>query len=211
MNKRITTEQLARFEDSCRTGRAATRRLSCLGLSKLGVLTGDDGLWRDALRSVIALGVVHPDAQAAFLTTWTKVAVWSKVRARTGDDGLFFAAMRLLLPPYEGGPIRLFRGQAANDAVGMSWTRSEHIAETFALYGTAVPSEIRHAPARPGAVLLVATLRSEIICAPCLLGHREGEYIIDPRGVAPDRLRLAGEPAGASDPVGAAEHARASS
>jgi len=37
--------------------------------------------------------------------------------------------------------------------------------------------------ARDGAVVLRARVRDEIICAPCLLGHAEGEYIVDPRSV----------------------------
>jgi hypothetical protein len=50
-------------------------------------------------------------------------------------------------------------------------------------------------------VILAATLHSEIVCAPCLHGHREGEYIIDLRAVVPDRIELNK----ALDPVQAAE------
>jgi hypothetical protein len=78
---------------------------------------------------------------------------------------------------------KLYRGQRINETLGMSWTRSLHIAEKFALYGTAVDREIKWAKPRDGQVI-VADMHSEIICAPCLLGHAEGEFIVDPRNVS---------------------------
>ena len=64
----------------------------------------------------------------------------------------------------------------------MSWTRNWNIAEKFALYGTAVDREIKFAKPRDGKVMF-AGMHSEIICAPCQLGHMEGEFIVDPRNV----------------------------
>jgi hypothetical protein len=176
---------LARFEDACRTGRAASRRLSCKGIGSLGVLR-DDGLLPDALRRVVKLGTVHPDAQARFLRTWTEVAIWSEVRAKVGDDDLFFAALRLLLPPPPPAmvPQRLWRGQREGYPIGMSWTRSFHIAASFAQFGTAFGPQIKGRAPRADAVILFAMLQREIICVPWH-GHREGEYIVDPRGIQP--------------------------
>jgi hypothetical protein len=68
----------------------------------------------------------------------------------------------------------------------MAWTRSYAIAKKFALYGidNIDPHNLEKAkyPPRDGWVMLHANTDPEnIICAPCLLGHAEGEYIVDPR------------------------------
>ena len=84
----------------------------------------------------------------------------------------------------------LFRGQVAGDVIGMSWSRSPSIATKFALYGmrqrrrqSAAHLLSRPAlPHRADGVLLRADVNAtEILCAPCLLGHKEGEFIVDPR------------------------------
>ena len=113
------------------------------------------------------------------------------MRDWTSDDDLFFAAMRILLPPYDGPDMNLFRGQRAGDIIGMSWTRSAHIAVKFALHGTnnVHPNNLVTAyrdgmpPRRDGIVPCADVDASRIICAPCLLGHQEGEFIVDPRGL----------------------------
>ena len=58
-------------------------------------------------------------------------------RILKGDQpvDLFYAALRILLPSYDGPDRQLFRGQLASEPVGLSWTRSHHIAVKFALYG----------------------------------------------------------------------------
>jgi hypothetical protein len=140
---------------------------------------------RDALRS---LPDFNARKRAQFLNAWTKVAAWEGIRAEINDDDLWFGALRKLLPAYVGDGAELCRGQQADKPVGMSWSRGWHIAEGFALYGSAVPREQRIAKRRPNPVVLMATVpASEILCAPCLLGHKEGEYIIDPRRVVIDR------------------------
>jgi len=165
-----------KFLEACDTSRDVSRRLSCRGIGRIRRELPD------ALRAVVQLGAVHPAAQMEFLDTWTRVPVWEDFRAKAGDDDLWFAALRLLLPPHrDNGPMTLYRGQCRDYPPGMSWTRSPHIAEGFARYGTAVRARQRRA--RTDGVVLEAECDSEIICAPCLLGHREGEYIIDPRGV----------------------------
>jgi hypothetical protein len=79
--------------------------------------------------------------------------------------------------------MQLYRGQRIGEPLGMSWTRSLHIAEKFAMYGTAADTEIKWTKLRDDGAVVLATMQSEIICAPCLLGHREGEFIVDPRNV----------------------------
>jgi hypothetical protein len=114
--------------------------------------------------------------------------VWQRIRAETADDELWFAVLRKLLPTYAGSPIMLYRGQSQSEPLGMSWTRNDEIAENFAKYRTAVPTEIKRLSADPPLPGLVyyAKLSTEIICAPCLLGHKEGEYIVDPRNIEAD-------------------------
>ena len=69
----------------------------------------------------------------------------------------------------------------------MSWTRSYHIAEKFALYGLMNVDPLNLPSTRKGArkdgVILAAYMHGEIVCAPCLLGYAEGEFIVDPRNV----------------------------
>jgi len=83
--------------------------------------------------------------------------------------------------------MKLYRGQREAHPVGLSWTRSDYIAVKFALYGLANVNvfklhRAKHEPYRDG-VVLSTIAHSEIICAPCLLGHEEGEFILDPRGL----------------------------
>lgn len=165
---------IPRFLEACATGEKLSRRVTLFAL-------GHAMREREALREVVKLDV-HPAARLKFLEQWTKVAAWQGIREEVGDDDLWFAALRKLLPPYSGAERELFRGQRVNEALGMSWTHSPHIAEQFALYGTAVDREMKYAKPRDGQVMS-ATLHKEIICAPSLLGHREGEFIVDPRGV----------------------------
>ena len=106
------------------------------------------------------------------------------MRGYVGDDDLFFAALRALTVPYDGPAITLWRGQPKSDPVGMSWTRSVDIAMKFALYGleNVYPHRMRTAPFPPreDGVLMRVVAHREIICAPCLLGKKEGAFILDP-------------------------------
>lgn len=178
----VTDKIIARFLEACATGEKVSRRVT---LFALGHATRE----REALREVVKLDV-HPAAQSKFLEQWTKVAAWQGIREEVGDDDLWFAALQKLLPRYDGPAMQLYRGQKQNEALGMSWTRSLHIAEKFALYGTAVDREIKWAKPRDGHVVF-AEMHSEIICAPCLLGHAEGEFIVDPRKVSVTEWRRA--------------------
>jgi hypothetical protein len=172
----VTGKIIARFLEACATGEKLPHRVT---LRALGHVIRA----REPLREVVKLDKVHPAAQLKFLEQWTKVAVWQSLRDGVADDDLWFAALRKLLPPYDGLEMQLYRGQKIGERLGMSWTRSLHIAEKFAQYGTAVYSEIKWAKPKNGHVVS-ATMHSEIICAPCLLGHREGEFIVDPRNVS---------------------------
>jgi len=142
------------------------------------------------MRQVVELGVAHPTAQHWFLNSWTRVPASTTFRNFVGDDALLIAALRILLPPYDGPPMKLWRGQLANEPIGMSWARQHHIAVKFALYGVANvdPLNLYRAriPSRRHAIVLhVVADPANIISAPCLHGAKEGEYILDPRNIAP--------------------------
>ena len=99
----------------------------------------------------------------------------------------------MLLPKYVGPSVTLYRGQAGAQVVGPSWTHDPAIARKYALYGLEwgdlkrIPRRIRLEP-RPGAVVLKATMRREIITGEihCHIGKfkaQSGEFVVDPRGV----------------------------
>lgn len=183
--------QLDRFAETIATGKASSRRLSPAGLGRIY------GHWPEAMRRVVEISTAHPEAQRHFLATWTRVG-WQDVRQWVGDDDLFYAALRMLLPSYDGPDRQLFGGQLASEPVGLSWTRSHNIAVKFALYGieNVDPNNLikaRIAPRSAGVVLCAHVDSSAIICAPCLLGHKEGEYVVDPR-----RLKYSTDPIGRS-------------
>ena len=158
-----------RFIEACITGDKVAR---CMSLRSQGVVMRD----RATIHRIAALDQVHPLAQHRFLANWTRMSVWQRIRAKIADDDLFFAALRKLLPGTDplSPAIMLYRGQPKNELLGMSWTLSPGVAELF--------SHWQSLPER-GGVIFYARLSEEIICAPCELGHHEGEYIVDPRGV----------------------------
>ena len=177
---------LERFVAAVASGKDARRRLTPSGLSQLT----RHRLWPQAMRQVVELGVAHPAAQRWFLNSWTRVPASTMFRDFVGDDALLIAALRILLPRYDGPPMELWRGQLANEPIGLSWARQHHIAVKFALYGVANvdPLNLYRAriPARRNAIVLhVVADPANIISAPCLRGAKEGEYILDPRNIAP--------------------------
>ena len=166
-----------RFLEACVTGDKVSHRMH---LRACGLVMRN----ADLLREVIKLDV-HPAAKSKFLKQWVKVMVWQECRERIADDDLWFAALRKLLPAYDGPAVQLFRGQKFGEPPGMSWTRSWRIADSFAKYGTAYEPHIKRMDyqLQRSGIVVFAEMQSEIICAPCLLGHHEGEFIVDPRTV----------------------------
>src|SRR5262249_1305134 len=122
---------LERFIEAVASGKDARRRLTPGGLGQLT----QHRLWPQAMRQVVKLGAAHPEAQRWFLNSWTRVPASSRFRRLVDDDALLIAALRVLLPPYDGPPMELWRGQLANEPIGLSWARQHHIAMKFALYG----------------------------------------------------------------------------
>jgi hypothetical protein len=173
---------IERLVKAVRTGSPIT----ALRLGELGLLSHHK-CWAEAMRAVVEIDVAHPDAQMQFLKSWVRVEF--AIMRGACDDDLFFAALRKLMPAYQGPPMTLYRGQRKGDPVGASWTRSLQIAVKFALYGTenVDPNALHRArvpPSKGGVVLVADNVQAEIISAPCLLGFQEGEFIVDPRRVS---------------------------
>jgi hypothetical protein len=124
---------LDRLIEACMTGKpCATRRAAAISPAGLGELTARK-LWQAAAERIIGLdAAVHPAAQARFLEVWCRVPF----RKYVTDDALWFTFARKVMPPYTGPAARLYRGQVLGDKLGMSWTRSPHIALKFAWFGT---------------------------------------------------------------------------
>ena len=183
-NLSVQERTLDRLAETVRDGTAAARRLSPKGWGRLR------RCWPEALQRVVDIGTAHPEAQRAFLNTWSRVG-GAGVREWTRDDDLFFKAMRILLPPYTGPDMDLFRGQVAGEMIGLSWSRSPSVAIKFALFGidNVDPNRLYTAfkvgltPRADGVLLRADVDAARILCAPCLLGHQEGEFIVDVRGL----------------------------
>jgi hypothetical protein len=58
------------------------------------------------------------------------------LRQEVGDDLLFCDVLRVLMPPYRGPALRLYRGETVwnrrQRTYGMSWTTSSEVADSFA-------------------------------------------------------------------------------
>jgi hypothetical protein len=90
--------------------------------------------WTVAMRAVARrLQSVSPEVQQAFLSVWVE---HKRLSPTVGDHRALCAAARILLPPYNGPAVRLFRGAAAGErrrrTYGLSWTPDIAIAERFA-------------------------------------------------------------------------------
>ena len=140
----------------------------------------------------------HPRARDRFVVYWIRYG-WT-LRSYIGDDDVFFEALRKLLPPYQGPPLTLFRGQLDGQWVGPSWSSDPIVALHFALRAadffddpevegfprhmlTRIPRALHEK--RP--VLLKAQMHREIIAGPISMkGQRKPyeEFIVDVRGLS---------------------------
>jgi hypothetical protein len=80
-------------------------------------------LWYDFFVAVAKVPNVHEATRKAFLSWWARVG-WSIRSYTIKDDAVLLAGLRQLLPPYNGPPIDLWRGQLRDEPVGVSWTSS---------------------------------------------------------------------------------------
>lgn len=135
---------------------------------------------RPAFLKLGRLPVIDPRIRSHFAHTF--VTNGDDIRERLNDDRLLIETFRRLLPTYEGGPLRLYRGDSAanrrNRTYGASWSASREIAEQFAEHGRRYYD---------GGSVVVSTLAppEAIIFAPALMGAHYGdaeeEYVLDRR------------------------------
>lgn len=135
-------------------------------------------VWDAAWRLCARLPSVSTDMQDAFLDHW--IADGDVMRGAQGSDDLvLIGALRVLLPPYSGPTMTLYRGDSAwnrrRRTYGMSWSASPQVADEFAT-NRPFPRSFQG-----GSVLLRAEAPPEaIICAPGV-DNGEEEYLVDRR------------------------------
>ena len=188
--------EAAQTGEYCGTSDDGPRRVAAISADGFGLLY-KHGILAEGMRQVGEIENPHPRAQQRFLELWAEDS--ALFRELTCDDSAFFAGLRVLLPRYEGPPVTLYRGQLADDPLGVSWTSDFVVALKFTLYGIAnIPpgvhdftKSIKGLTPRRNAAMVRATMQSgQIISAPCLHGHKEGEYIVDPRGLRPQDIEI---------------------
>jgi hypothetical protein len=135
--------------------------------------------WREVVESLLANSSPSIDL-GDFGTYWIEGG--HRIRKQVGDDRALVNFLRLLLAPYSGGPVALYRGENQDrlvaGALGFAWTSNAEVAEMFAAGLNAIGS---------GGVLLRATLDAPaIISGPNAHSHYLGEeqFTIDPFCVA---------------------------
>lgn len=133
---------------------------------------------QDAMRACTRLPSLSVASRETFLTVWLRSG--DHIRMELGHDLLLTRALRVLLPPYDGQAIRLWRGETSYNrrrrTYGLSWTSEREVARAFA-NGPAANTQ-------GGSVLIGADVPADaIICAPALLGDTvgEAEYLVDRR------------------------------
>jgi hypothetical protein len=149
--------------------------------------------WREAMRRIARLSPVPRPVQTSFLRLYTRFG--HHIRLEVADDFVLIKALRVLLPPYKGPGVMLYRGvgdRGFDDMAdsyhrlyrkprrvralpyGISWTASYKIADAFA-------TRHRDIPHQGSAVLqTLAPPESIICCIPSGLNLQE-EYIVDTR------------------------------
>lgn len=134
--------------------------------------------WKRVFQRLARLDRVSRDMQWMWLQFYIQ---WGEhTRVEVGDDLLLIRALRVLLPPYRGPAVTLFRGEGARNrhrrTYGLSWTSEREVAEDFANrdWRTSVGGSVLLQTRAPPAA---------IICAPHRLDNRFGEreYLVDRR------------------------------
>lgn len=114
-----------------------------------------------------------------FARVW--VADGDHLRSEVGNDLVLIAGLRVLLPPYVGGPMRLYRGDSAwnrrRRTYGVSWTAEIDVARGFAKGWRTFEG---------GSVLLTTMAAPDAIISVPTAAHdsrfkEEKEYLVDRR------------------------------
>jgi hypothetical protein len=193
--------EAVRTGEHCGTWDVGPRRVAAISHSGLHLLT-HYRLWPEAMRWVVELGKpAHPRAQQRFAKFWYGHG-WVLRGEYVGNDELFFQAMRLLLPPYAGPPMTLYRGQVYGQWIGPSWSSAHEVALYYAREGLTFERHLKdprlnhgsrsvwrvpiHLLPVKGAVVIKAKMHREIISGPIphiRSKHEYHEFVCDPRDV----------------------------
>lgn len=136
------------------------------------------GVWELAIKECRRLGDAPDEIRAKFLCIW--IAFGDSLRSNVNKDFSLIAGLRVLLPPYAGGPVQLFRGESFGNrkrrTYGMAWSSDRQVATAFAR---------NRADLYEGGTVLLETVAAPeaVISAPALLlpGASVDEYVVDRR------------------------------
>jgi hypothetical protein len=134
--------------------------------------------WVSAMRAIARLGSVPARTQEVFLRAYVRSG--DHIRQETANDLVLIKGLRILLLPYVGPSVSLYRAQNAPKPrarlYGLSWSTSREVAESYI--------EWRWRRATGGSILLHTFAPPEaIICR--VEGdedvYRQEEYLVDRR------------------------------
>jgi len=145
------------------------------------------GLWLEAARGISEMGPVPTLIRSEFHVLWTERG--HHMRAFIDEDSVLIAALRVLLPSYDGSTQVLYRGESLARArlrqYGTGWTTKIETARMFASGLNAVEPD--------GGVLLRAYVpKEDIIAGPSDHSRHltEEEYVIDPRQLVVSQVEI---------------------
>ena len=128
--RRGASDAVGLFERALRSGDRQALVSSMVAIDEASAAWGT---WQAALRRVPHT-VVHAETRKFFVELW--IHYGEHIRQEVNDDLLLGIALKVLLPPYEGPAMRLYRGEGAYNRkyrkYGMSWSSDVAVAEKFA-------------------------------------------------------------------------------
>jgi hypothetical protein len=146
-----------------------------MSLDTLRQITSDT-LWRAIAETIVSGREAVPGTPEAFGTYWIEAG--HRMREQIADDRLLCQLLRIGLPPYRGGSVKLYRGEnidrCRNGNVGLSWTPK---IETARMFGRGLNAY------QSGGVLLCGLFApSGIIAGPNShsIYLQEEQYTVDP-------------------------------
>ena len=137
------------------------------------------GSVRAGFRLAGRLAAVLPPMQGVLLDRWIQDG--DTIRDAVNDDRVLLDALRVLLPPYSGSALTLYRGDSAwnrsRRTYGPSWSADIATADGFArgMWHTFTGGSVVVRTIAPPAAIVCAVHGSEAD------SHHEAEYLVDRR------------------------------
>ena len=134
-------------------------------------------MWDQVLAALAKAKRPSVSVSNGFHTLWTVKG--HRIREQVLNDTIVVDALRVLLPPYDGNSLELYRGENRNRwnrmQLGIAWTKDKGIAEMFA----------RGLNAIHGGGVLLSTFAPAVAIVAGPGGHSnylgEHEYVVDRR------------------------------